>query len=113
MKKFLILAALVAGLAFLGTAQTAEASHRRGSYRSYGYGYRSYHYPSYGYYSYPSPAWRYYRHGGYYSPTRHYYGHRGHRSYHGHHRYHGHHGYRRSGFGLYIGNGGFGLSIHR
>ena len=105
MKKFLLLGALVAGLAFLGTAQTAEAGHGRSSCRSRGYSYGSYHPSRYSHSS--SPEWSYYRHGGYYSPYRYDSGHRGYDS------YRGHRSRRGSGFGLIIGNGHFGISIRR
>ena len=108
MKKFLLLGALVAGLALVGTARTAEAGHDygRSSCRSRGYSYGSY-YPSYSDHSYSSPGWSHYRHGRSYRPSRHHRGHRGYDS------YRGHRSHRRSGFGLYIGNGDFGISIRR
>lgn len=94
MRKFILLAAIVAGIGVAGTTtETAQAFHRPGC----GYGYGSYNY-GYGGYGYRAPSYRYqnnfYRGGyGYGSP----YGYYGGRNF-----------YR--GSGVYIQTPGFGFS---
>jgi hypothetical protein len=104
MKKLLLMGALVAGLAFVGTVQTAEAGHRddfRPSHGSF--------YPSYGQRSHRSPDWRYDRRRYYTVPPRH------HRDCYDDYRYdrYRYGRYDRSRFGLYVGDGYFGINIGR
>jgi hypothetical protein len=67
MKKFILLGVVVAGLAIVGTSQTAKADHFRGGgfgygsscgYGGYGYG-RPYGYSNFGYSSFGNPGYGY------------------------------------------------------
>lgn len=104
MKKLLLMGALVAGLAFVGTVQTAEAGHRVGFRPSHGS-----FYPSSGHRSYRLSESRYRRHGRYSVPPRH------HHDCYDDYRYdrYRYGRYDRSRFGLYVGDGYFGISIGR
>jgi hypothetical protein len=87
MKRFLLIALMAGGLAFV-PAQRSDAQVSVGigfGYPSYGYRY----YPSYGYGYYPYGYYRPYRYYGYYNGRTYYNRHR----YYRHHRYH--HNYYR------------------
>ena len=127
MTRFILLATVGAAFTLAGSADEARADHWRSGGSYSGYGGSSYYSPGLSGYSRYSPGLRGYsnygrswhghdhgwggsRYGGF---DRGGYGHFGHGHHdHGHHG-HGHHGRSQKGFGIYFGDGGFGISYFR